>query len=247
MTKHPTSSRVHREGEAPDDAFVATIKRIVTWGQENRRQVTIGATAVVLVAAVVAYMVVQQRTLEQTAQTRLTQVRQTVAAGNAQLAIRDLQTFLDRFGGTGAADQARLVLSDLLVSQGRTEEAIDALGTLPDRLDEPFGLAGARLQASAFELSERYSEAVDAYQDIAANARFPYQRRQALADAARVELQHGDPQRAVGFFEQVLTTFEEDEAGRGYFEMWLAEARALARTGQGSTSVPEATADSATG
>lgn len=247
MTKHPTSSRVHNDDEAPDDAFVATIKRIIDWGQQNRRQVTIGGAVVLVIAAVAAWMIVQQRSLETTAQSRLAEVQQSVAGGNPQLAIRDLESFLDTFGSTEAADQARLMLADLLVGEQRPEEAIEALGDLPQRLDDPFGLAAARLHASALESLQRYDDAVRAYRRIAEAARFPYQRREALADAARIQLQHGDPHQAVALLERVLDTFDADEGARGYFEMWLAEARGRARAGQGAAAPTTTPTDTAAG
>ncbi|MDX1673402.1 MAG: tetratricopeptide repeat protein [Longimicrobiales bacterium] len=246
--KHPTSSRVHRQSDVPDDAFVGTIRRVIDWVQDNQREAIIGAAAIAIVAGGAVWFVVQQRSLESTAQTRLSQVQQTVASGNIPLAVRDLQSYLDTFGGTEAADQARIILADLLIAQEQPEAAIDALGNLPSRLDAAFGIAAARIEAAALELLERYDDAIQAYLDIADNARFPFQRREALADAGRVQLQHGDPEAAVDLFDRVLESFEEGQTGRGYYEMLLAEARARARTGQGSTTVPapaEMTADSA--
>ena len=246
--KHPTSSRVHRESDVPDDAFVGTIRRVIDWIQDNQREAIIGAAAIAVVAGGTTWFMVQQRSLERTAQTRLSQVQQTAASGNLPLAIRDLQSYLDTFGGTQAADQARIILADLLIAQEQPEAAIEALGNLPRRLDAPFGLAAARIRAAALELMDRYDDAIQAYVDIASNARFPYQQREALADAARVQLQHGDPDAAVDLFDRVLETFEEGQTGRGYYEMLLAEARARARSGQGTTTVPappEMTSDSA--
>ncbi len=243
MAKHPTSSRVHRNEEVPDDAFVSTVKRITRWTQENRTQVTVSAAAILVAAAGAAWFISSQRALEQTAAGRLAQVQQTVASGNAQLAIQDLQNFVNTFGSTSAGDQARLMLADLLIQQDRAQEAVDALGELPNELDNPFGLPGARLHAAALEELGRYDEAANAYQRLAREARFEYQRREALADAARVHLHHGDPAVAVDLYQQVLDTFDEQESGRGYYTMWLAEARAAAQTGQGTTAQPPADGD----
>lgn len=246
MTKHPTSSRVHRGDEVPDDAFVSTVRRIVAFIQKNRNPVLIGAAAILAVAAGSVWFIASQRSLEQTAQARLAQVQQSVASGNTQLAVQDLQAFLGTFGSTAAADQARLVLAGILIHEDRAEEAIDALQDLPDRITSPFGVAAARLRASALETLGRYQEAAAAYQRIARDARFPYERRQALADAARVNLQHDDPAAAAALYQQVLDTFDDQEAGRGYYEMWLAEARAAAQAapaGQGSPD-PSVPADS---
>ncbi len=244
MAKQPTSSPVRRNDDVPDDAFVGTIRRLITWGQENTRQVTIGGAAILIIAAITAWMIVQQRQLENAAQSRLTQVQQTVASGNTELAVRDLRSYLDTFGGTDASDQARLLLADLLLTREQPQQAIEALESLPERLNEPFGLAAARLEAAALERTEQYDDAIRAYRRIARNARFPYQRREALADAARLQLQRGQPQQAVGLFEEVVATFDADEAGRAYYEMWLAEARAHVRAGRGNTA-PAAQADPA--
>lgn len=247
MTKKPSSSRVHRDDDVPDDAFVGTIKRIIAWGQENTRQVTIGSAVILVIAAVAAWMIIQQRNLEASAHTRLAQVQQTVASGNTQLAIRDLQSYLDTFGSTDVADQARLTLADLLTRTGQPQQAIDALADLPSRLDAPFGLPAARLEAAALEQMGRHDDAISAYDRIAANARFPFQRREALADAARLELQYGSPEQAVDHLQRAVTTFDEGEAGRGYFEMWLAEARAQARAGQATAAPPPNPTDTAAG
>lgn len=242
MTKHPTSSRVHRDDQVPDDAFVSTVRRIITFAQENRNSVLVGAAAILAIAAGTAWFIASQRSLEETAQARLTQVQQSVASGNTQLAVQDLQSFLGTFGSTAAADQARLMLAGILIQEDRAQEAVDALQDLPERINSPFGIAAARLHASALETLGRYQDAAQAYQQIARNARFPYQRRQALADAARVNLQHVDPAAAADLYQQVLDTFGDQEAGRGYYEMWLAEARAAA---QAPTTAGQGTADPA--
>lgn len=238
MAKHPTSSRAHRGDQAPDDAFVSAIKRTITWTRENQRLVTILAAVVLVVAAGAVWYISQQRSLEATAATRLSQVQQSVASGNTELAIRDLQSFVNTFGSTGPGDQARLILADLLIGQERGEEALAALGSLPDRLDDPFGLAAARLEASALEDMGRHDEAAAAYERLAENARFTYQRRQALADAARVQMQHGDPAAAADLYQRAIDTFEDQEAGQSYYRMWLAEARAQVRAGVAPAEAP---------
>lgn len=238
MAKHPTSSRVHREDTGADDAFVSTIKRGYHWGRENSRAVGVVLAVVVLVAFGAIWYTTQQRQLETQAATRLNAVHQSVASGNTQLAIRDLQAYLDRFGGTKTADQARLLLAGILLGEDQGAQALEALGDLPEDTDEPFGLAAARLQAAAYEATGEADQAVSVYQRIASNARFPYQRREALADAARVRLQNGEPDAAVRLYRQVVDSFEADEQGRGYYEMWLAEAHAQASNGLAAGAAP---------
>lgn len=236
MAKHPTSSRVHREDASPDDAFVASVKRSYSWARENSRALTIGIVVIVVLVAGAIWFRSQQQRTERMAAAEFGRVQQSVVSGNTQLAIRDLETYLGTYGGTETAQQARLILADLLIGEDRADEAVEALGSLPDDLDEPLGLPAARMQAAAYEAMGDADEAVATYLQVADAARFDYQRREALADAARVRLQNGDADQAADLYERVVATFDEETAavGRGYYEMWLAEARAQARTGAGT-------------
>ena len=246
MAKHPTSSRVHRDPDGPDDAFVDSVQRTADWARAHSRQLTIAGILLAVLVIGGVYYVNSQRQLEAEAATQFTQVQQSVASGNTQLAIRDLQNYLNTFGGTEASRPARLILADLLLSQDQPAEAADALGNLANDLEEPFGLAGARLLAAAREEMGQVDQAVAIYRRIAENARFSYQRREALADAARVRLQNGDADAAAALYQEVVGTFGEQETGRGYYEMWLAEAQAQAQEGSGAAPVVADTADSDT-
>lgn len=248
MAKHPNSSRVHREEHAPDDAFVATVKRSYAWGRENSTVLIVGIVLILVVGLGSIWFISAQRQLESQAATRFAEVQGSVASGNVQLAIRDLRSYLDQFGSTETADQARLLLADLLLSQDQGQQAVETLGDLPDDLDRPYAVAAARLKATALEEAGQVDEAVGLYERIADQARFTYQRREALADAARVRLQNGQPDRAALIYQDVVDTFEPQEQGRSYYQMWLAEARARAETGTGTTpTVPDTSTDTAAG
>jgi len=229
MPKHPTSPRVPKPEPEPDDKFLFAVERAGLWARQHTRALIIGGIlfAVVIIAGV--YYIDSQRRVEAEAAARLTEVHQTVMTGNVPLAIRDIQAYLASFGGTRAAREARLILADLLLTQERPADAIQALGRLPRDLDEPTGLAAAQLQAAAFEALEQYDDAIDAYRTIARNARFEFQRREALSDAARVALDTDRPDLAAEFFDRLVQSFEEGEPGRSYYEMWRAEATALAQ------------------
>lgn len=232
MARHPTSSRVHRDSsKGSDDAFVSGVERTTAWARKHQRSLIIGAVAVIVGAAVVLYYVNYQRTIENQAAARLTELQGTIASGNVQLALRDLQAFVNRFGSTEAGAQARLVLAELLLEQDQAPQVADALGALPDNLDDPLGIPAARLQAAAFEATGESDRAVDLYLRIADAARFEYEAREALTDAARVRLQNGNAEAAADLYERIVDTFEADEQGRGYYEMWLAEARAQSAEG----------------
>jgi predicted negative regulator of RcsB-dependent stress response len=235
MPKHPTSPRVPSPAPEPDDKFIFAVERTAIWARAHTRELIIGAVVLAVVIAAGFYYWESQRRVEAEASVRLSEVQQTVMTGNIPLAIRDLQAYLNTFGGTRAAREARIMLADLFLSQERPQDAVAALGRLPRDLDEPVGLAAAQIQAAAQEAMGDYDAALDTYQRIARNARFEFQRREALSDAARLALDTGRADLAADLYDRLIQTFDEADPSRGYYEMWRAEAQARAARGAGTT------------
>jgi predicted negative regulator of RcsB-dependent stress response len=157
-SRHPTSRRVHRE-TAPDDAFIARVIELTAWAKRNSRLVTIGATLAVVLVAGVAYYVNYQRTVRNQAAIEIMQVRQAAAIGNHALAIRDLDNFLNRFGGTPAANEARILLGQVHLQAGNAEQAIEALQPLARNPSRTSGAAAAFLLGAAQELADAHQAA----------------------------------------------------------------------------------------
>jgi tetratricopeptide (TPR) repeat protein len=226
MPKHPTPPRGTKPQTEPDDKFLLAVERTVLWFKQYSRQLIVGAVVLAIAVAAGLYYLESQRRVEAEASLRLGEVYQTVQTGNVPLAIRDIQAYLGTFGGTKAAREARLILADLLIRQDRPADAIDALGRLPGDLDEPIGLAAAQLQAAAYEAQGSHQDAIDTYRRISRNARFEFQRREALGDGARVAMDAGQHDVAMEFYDRLVASFEEGDPMRGYYEMWRAEAGA---------------------
>jgi predicted negative regulator of RcsB-dependent stress response len=239
MPKNPTSQRVPKPEPEPDDKFLYAVERATLWARQHTRALIIGAIVVAILVMAGLYYVDSQRRLEAEAATRLGEVQQTIMTGNVPLAIRDLQTYLGTFGGTRPARQARLMLADLLLAQDRPADAIEALGRLPRDVEEPAGLAAAQLLAAAQEALGQNDDAIETYRRVARDARFQFQRREALEDAARVAIETGQDDLAVELYDRLIDTFDEGAFERGYFEMWRAEARA--RAGRSPAATPAAT------
>lgn len=235
MPKQPTSPRVPTPAPEPDDKFIFAVERTAAWARTHTRHLIIGGIVLAIVVFAGLYYWESQRRVEAEAATRLTEVQQTVMTGNIPLAIRDLQAYLATFSGTRPAREARIMLADLLLTQDRHQDAITALGRLPRDLDEPVGIAAAQLLAAAQEGLGDHDAALDTYQRIGRNARFQFQRREALSDAARVALDTGRADLAADLYGQLVQTFEPGDQARAYYEMWQAEAQARAARGAGTT------------
>jgi tetratricopeptide (TPR) repeat protein len=239
MPKQPTSPRASRPAPEPDDKFIAAVASGALWMRAHSRALIAAGIVLVLAVGIGIYYIQSQRRVEAEAAMRLTQVQQSVVTGNVPLAIRDLQEYLASFGGTRAAREARILLADLLLTQERPQDALQTLGRLPRDLEDPTGLAAAQLQAAAYEALGNYDQALSTYRTIARNARFEFQRREALAAAARVALQSARPQEAADFYDQLVQTFPEADPTRTYFEMWRAEARARATRAPTTAATPD--------
>lgn len=236
MPRHPTARRIHRAETSADDAFIARTLELWAWAQKNTRILTIAAVVVVLGAAGGLYYRSSQAAMRERAAATLTEVRQTVASGNTALALRDLESFLARFDGTDAADEARILMAQIYLTEGRNSEAISAIQKLAGDPSRPLGASAALLLAAAYEASGNAAEAEAAYLRVADRAPYPFQRRQALDAAARVRLDQGNVTGAITLLERLVESTSEENPEHGIYAMRLAEARAMAARPAGTAS-----------
>ncbi len=230
MARHPAAARVHRPRTDPDDAVVARVVEWSEWGRRNAR-IVIGV-AVVLVLVVLGFLYYRSRSarLDQLAATRLGEIRQTAASGNNPLAIKDLQQFLDRFGGTASAPEGGLLLAQLQLEQTQSTDAISTLRSFtPDD-----GLTNASrliLLAAAYEQADSTARAVQTYLDVGNNeSGFEFQRREGLENAARLQMQNGNPADAANTYQKLLDlTADASPQQTAVYRLRLAEAEAAAQ------------------
>ncbi len=226
MVKHRNAP--HRGAEDPDDRFVAGVVATGDWIKRNSRLVTIAAIAIVILVAGSLYWIRYQRTLRDAASAELNSIRQTVASGNTPLALRDLSTFLDSFGDTPSGREGRLILAQLLLSEGRNDEARDAVEELARDLDDPLGVNAARLIAAAYEQADRLTDAEAEYMRIADGAGRAFERNRALADAARVRMLQGDAAGAAELYRRALDAVSANDPQAPILRLRLGEAEAEA-------------------
>lgn len=228
MARHPNAPRVQKKDE-PDDVFVARLLQLTAWAKANTRLlVTAAAILVLIVLGGLHYRNVQHAQFVES-ELRLVEIRQTAMTGNRALVIQDIETLLVTYGSTRAADEARVLLARLYLEEGRPEDAIDAVRELSSQPGRPLGAPAAFLLAAAYEAMGDFETAESTYLRIADRADLPYQRREALDFAARIRLDQGDVDRAVELYERLLGMIADDSPERSFYEMRLAEARAMGR------------------
>lgn len=228
MTRHPVSRRVHRQEVEADDVFVERVLETSAWASTHARSLIIGAAVVAVLLVSVLWIRSSRAADRAAAATELTTLRQTVQAGNPAVAIRDLQSFLDRFGGTPAAAEARLMLARAHLQAGQGQEAIDVIEPQARDLGEPLGPPAAFLLGSAYESLTRWDDAEQTYLRVADSAPFDFQKIQALENAARIRVERGQPSGAVELYDRLLGMLPATSPERSVYEMRKAEAGALA-------------------
>jgi predicted negative regulator of RcsB-dependent stress response len=227
MSKHPGSRKTRPQSASePDDVFVARVLHLGKWAEANQQLLTVLiVVAAILMAGLVYYRSYRSSLNVQAAQ-QLELVYQTASIQDMEGAVNELTTFLERFSGTAYEGEARLVLGQIYLRDGRSEQAqavLEPLGSSPRR---PIELQGASLLAAAYEQVGRQQEAEQIYLTIASRSDLDFQVRNALAAAARIRSDRGDVAGAIQLFEQAIEGLEEDSPQRGLYEMRIAELRA---------------------
>jgi tetratricopeptide (TPR) repeat protein len=239
MARHPAARRVHRTPEAPDDAFVAGVLETSVWARRHGRLLILGGLVVALLVLGFVWYRVQRSATREAAAAELSQVRQSALMGNFALAIRDLEGFLQRYDGTPAGREARVLLAQAYLEMGQPQQAIDTAERLARDPGQPLGPSAAFLVAAAYEANNQLAEAEGVYLRVADRARFLFQQLEALDNAARLRLEQGNAAGAAELYQRAADTIPPDRPqDRSVFEMRRAEALAQAQAGTAPAAAP---------
>ena len=233
MVRHPTARRTQRQAAPPDDVFVESVLESSVWAKQNVRLLTIATTVVLVLVAGFLYYRNYRSRLRDVAETQLTQIRTTLLAGNAALAISDLDSFLSRFGSTPTAVEARVLLARAHLENQEPQKAIDVISSQARDLQAPLGVQSAMLLADAYVSAVQEDRAVEVLLRVGTDAPFDYQRRLALETAARIRFEQGNAQAAVDLYDRILTDLPIESPERPVYQLRRAEAAAKLSTGSG--------------
>jgi tetratricopeptide (TPR) repeat protein len=179
------------------------------WFMLHKRQVSWGVA--VLAIAVLGYWYYERsETLKaQRAETAYFQARQSAAAGNLPLAVSDLQKVAARYEGTRAGTQASMTLAQALYQQKKFKEGIAALKKAEAKAPSDFRPSIHVLEADGYEELKDFVTAADQYKLAAKDTRFPVDKAQYQAAAARDYMAAGKTEEA----KAIWTELAKDETG----------------------------------
>lgn len=223
MTRHPASRRPQSQPVAPDDAVVARAIEASSWARRNSRALIIGLIILAIAVVAVVYYVNYRADLRDRAATELLEVRQVAATGDISNAVLQLEGFVNRFDGTPAASEARLLLAQLQLAQGNATQAAEAVRPLTEDGGPLVSASAGLLLAGALEAAGQPEQAEQAYLRVAESADMEFQQREALEDAARIRADRGDRAGAVELYDRLIGMTEDDSPERDVYEMRRTE------------------------
>jgi predicted negative regulator of RcsB-dependent stress response len=191
-----------------EDAFVESTFRMWDWARKNLRALLLGTAGVAVIALGILYYVNFKATVREQAAADLARLRMSAAA--PEVVIPDVETFVGRYEGTAAADEARVLLGRLYLESGRAADAVAALQSVTDAPGRPVGFAARSLLASALEASGDMDGAIATWETLGSRARFAFQRRDARASVARLRAERGELAEAIAIYEQIAEEAEDD-------------------------------------
>jgi len=193
----------------PTKRLAADEESFSEWFMLHKREVSWAVLVVAIAVLGYWYYERSQALKAQRAETAYFQARQSAAAGNLPLAISDLQKVAARYEGTRAGTQASITLSQSFYQQKKFREGIAALKKAEAKSPADFRPSIHVLEAGGYEELKDFVAAAEQYKLGAKETRFPVDKAQYQAAAARDYMVAGKTEEA----KAIWTELAKDETG----------------------------------
>lgn len=182
---------------------------LTDWVMLHKREVTWGVVALAVVVLGLWYYERSQTLRAQRAESQYFQARQAAASGNVLLAASDLQKVATRYEGTRGGAQAALTAAQLMYDQKKYKEGIAALEKAEPKAPDEFKASIHVLEAGGYEELKDFVSAAAQYKLAVTATRFPADKAQYQAAAARDYMAAGKSDEA----KAIWTELAKDETG----------------------------------
>ncbi|MGH7588016.1 MAG: tetratricopeptide repeat protein [Gemmatimonadota bacterium] len=186
------------------DRFVKQTFDWAHWAETHRTQVLAALAGIAVLAA--AFFVYRglARAGEEGAARSYIEARQAYFVGNYQLAVSDLQAFLDRHGDSSYGDDARIFLADALYQSGDPLSAVETLQWFHRHDDSPFALNALLLEGAAYQATGSLDPAIETYRKALERADIDARRVEILGSLADVYELKGDTEQAAAQLQAIV-------------------------------------------
>lgn len=183
--------------------------RVVHWFQQHQRILTGAIAALAVVVLVGWWMRVADERKEAAAEQALNGALVRMQLGNYGEAATGFSRVQDRFEGTGAAQQAILMLNELRLIQGQAALAAQDLASYAPEASARFRTKAFMLLGAAREDAGNPLAGAEAYAEAAASAEYDYEAARALLDAGRAYALAGDTTKAIEAYRRITGDYSE--------------------------------------
>ncbi len=187
---------------------------LTDWFLVHKRQVSWALLALAVAIGGVWFYQRSRALKQQHAETAYFQARQAAAAGNLPLAVADLKKVATRYEGTRGGTQAAMFLAQNLYEQKKHKEGISELKRALTGAPNDFVASIHVLMANGHEELGEFGPAAEEYETAATAAKFPAEKAQYRASAARAYMAGGKSAEA----KAIWTELAADETGAGAAE-----------------------------
>jgi len=182
--------------------------RLWAWIQGHRQASTYGGLAIVAIAGLLWWNRISTRQSEERAGTALNEARLAFETKNFPLASSELSSVVANYSGTRAAQEATILLVQIRLLQGQSEQAIEQLKAFAPKADAVYRAQAYGLLGAAYDNVDHPKEAAEAYEQAAAAAQMDFLRAQFLSDAGRAWVAAGDTTKAIAAYQAIVSKYD---------------------------------------
>jgi len=199
-----------RTGAAARPDLEERAQSLMEWAETHSRLLTIIAVVIVLIVGGGWFYTKSRQVQARNASAMLNDAELALASGNMALAQSNLEKIVDRYGGTRSADQAHLLLAQVLFDKGQYQQGVADLQGITKSSDKYLRASAFNLIGAGEEQAGRFTEAAAAYRKAADAATSTGDRDQYLASAGRALMSGGKTAEA----KEIWTKLAQDPASQ---------------------------------
>ena len=207
--------------------YGADDESLTEWVMLHKRGVTWAVIALAIVVGGYWFYQRSQSIKAQRAETAYFQARQSAAAGDLPKAVSDLQKVVNRYEGTRAGAQAALSLAQALYDQKKFKEGIESLKKAQAKAPDEFKAPIHALTASGYEELKDFVAGAQAYNAAAEATRFPRDKAEYRAAAARDFMAAGKTAEAKAIWTELAKDETSPAAAEARVRLGEVEAKPM--------------------
>jgi predicted negative regulator of RcsB-dependent stress response len=197
------------------------------WFMLHQREVAWAVVALAIIVGGFWYYERSQSIKAQRAEAAYFQARQSAAAGNLPLAVSDLQKVVSRYEGTSAGTQAALTLAQTLYDQKKFKDGLDVLKAAEAKAPDDFKPSIHLLEAAGYEELKNLVAAAEQYKLAAQVTRFPVDKAEYQAAAARDYMAAGKTEEAKAIWRELVKDETAPTAAEARVRLGELEAKPM--------------------